>query len=83
MVRFGKRGNLLLRYTGPFEILERVGTVAYRFALPPCLSSVHSIFHVFKLRKYIQDPTLVVDWEEFVIDADGTFEEGPVCIMDG
>ena len=49
MVRFGKRGNLSLRYIGPFEVLERVGTVTYLLALPPGLSGVHAVFHVFIL----------------------------------
>ena len=82
MIRFDKRGKLLLRYIGPFEILERVGTIAYRLALPPSLSSVHMVFHVSMLWKYTLDPTHVVDWGELIIDTDGTFKEGPVCIMD-
>ena len=80
--RFGKRGKLSLRYIGPFEILEMVGTVAYWLALPPSLSSVHEVFHVSMLRKYTLDPTHIVDWGELVVDADGTYEEGPVRIMD-
>ena len=47
----------------PFEILERVGTVAYRFALPPSMSGVHEVFHVSMLRRYTPDPDHVVDWE--------------------
>ena len=82
MVRCGKRGKLSSRYIGPFEILERVGTISYRLALPPSLSSVHEVFHVSMLRKYTLDPTHVVDKGELVVDADRTFEEGPVCIMD-
>ena len=82
VVRFGKRGKLSPRYIGPFEILERVGTVAYRLALPPSLSGVHEVFHVSMLRKYTPDPTHIVDWGELVIDADGTFEEGPMHIVD-
>ena len=82
VVRFDKRGKLSSRYNGPFEVLERVGTVAYQLVLPPSLSSVHAVFHVFMLRKYTPDPTHVVDWGELVVDADGTFEEGPVRIMD-
>ena len=50
--RFGKRGKLSPRYIGPFEMLERVGRVAYRLALPPSLSSVHEVFHVSMLQKY-------------------------------
>ena len=79
---FGKRGKLSPRFIGPFEILERVGTVAYRFALPPSMSGVHEVFHVSMLRKYTPDPADVVDWEEIEVDTDGTFEEGPMCIMD-
>ena len=62
VVRFGKRGKLLPRFIGPFEILERVGIVAYRLALPPSMSGVHKVFHVSMLRKYALDPTHVVDW---------------------
>ena len=82
VVRFGKRGKLSLRFIGPFEILERVGTVAYRLALPPSMLGVHKVLHVFMLRRYTPDPAHVVDWEEIEVDTDGTFEEGPMCIMD-
>ena len=82
VVRFDKQGKLSPRYVGPFEILERVGTVAYQLALPPSLSSVHTIFHVSILQKYTLDPTHVVDWGELVVDADGTFEERLVRIVD-
>ena len=82
MVRFGKREKLSLRFIGPFEILERVGTVAYRLALSPSMSGVHEVFHVSMLRRYTPDPAHVVDWGEIEVDTDGTFEEGPVCIID-
>ena len=82
MIRFEKRGKLSPRYIGPFEVLERVGVVAYRLALPPSLSSIHEVFHVSMLRKYTPDPTHIVDWGELIVDADGTSEEGPVRIMD-
>ena len=72
MVRFSKRGKLSLRFIKPFEVLERVGTVAYRLVLSPNLSSVHAVF----MRVH------VVDWVELAVDADGTFDEGPVRIMD-
>ena len=62
----------------PFEVLERVGAVAYRLALSLGLSSIHAVFHVSMVRKYTPDPTHVVDWGELIVDADGTFEEGPV-----
>ncbi|CAA0810069.1 Unknown protein, partial [Striga hermonthica] len=53
VIRFEKRGKLHPRFIGPFEVLERVGDVAYRLALPPELSSVHNVFHVSMLRKYV------------------------------
>ena len=56
--------------------------VAYRLALPLSLLSVHEVFLVSMLRKYTLDPTHIVDWGELLVDADGTFEEGPVRIMD-
>ena len=82
VVRFGKRRKLSPRFIGPFEILERVGTVAYRLALPPSMSSVHEVFHVSMLQKYTPDPAHVVDWGQNEVNTDGTFEDGPVCIVD-
>ena len=82
MVRFGKRGKLSPRYIEPFEILEMVGTVAYQLALPSNFSGVHEVFHVSKLQKYTLDSTHVVDWVELVVDADETFEEEPIRILD-
>ena len=82
VVRFDKRGKLSPRFIGTFEILERTGTVAYRLALPPSMSGVHEVFHVSMLWKYTPDPAHVVDWGQVEVDTDGTFEEGPVCILD-
>ena len=82
VVKFGKRGKLSPRFIWPFEILERVGTEAYRLALPPSMTGVHEVFHVSMLRRYTPDPAHVVDWGEIEVDTDGTFEEGPVCIID-
>ena len=82
VVRFDKRGKLSPRFIGPFEILERIGIVAYQLALPPSMSGVHEVFHFSMLRKYTLDPAHVVDWGQIEVDTDGTFEEGPVCILD-
>ena len=82
VVRFGRHGKLLPRFIGPFEILERIGSVAYRLALPPSMLGVHEVFHVSMLWKYTPDPAHVVDWGQIEVDTDGTFEEGPVCIVD-
>ena len=82
LVRFGKRGKLSPMFIGPFKILERVDTVAYRLALLASMLGVHEVFHVSILRTYTQDPAHVVDWGEIEVDTDGTFEERPMCIMD-
>ena len=82
VVRFDKRGKLSPKFIGHFEILERINTVAYRLALSPSMSGVHEVFHVSMLRKYTSDPAHVVDWGQIEVDTDGTFEEGPVCILD-
>ena len=82
VVRFCKHRKLSPRFIRPFEILERVGTVAYRLALPPSMSGVHEVFHVSMLRRYTPDSAHLVDWGEIEVDTDGTFEEGPVRIMD-
>ena len=82
VVRLGKRGKLSPRFIGPFEILERVGTVAYGLALPPSMPGFHEVFHVSMLRQYTPDPAHVVDWGQIEVDRDGTFEEGPVRIVD-
>ena len=78
VVRFNKRGKLSPRFIEPFEILERIGAVAYRLALPPNMSGVHEVFHVSMLRKYTPDPVHVVDWGQIEVDIDGIFKEGPV-----
>ena len=62
VVRFGKREKLPPRFIGPFEILEIMGSVAYRLALPPSMSSVREVFHVSMLREYTPDPAHEVDW---------------------
>ena len=82
VVKFGKGGKLSPRFIGPFEILERVGSVAYQLTLPPNMSGVHEVFDVSMLRRYTPDPAPVVDWGEINVDTDGTFDEGPMCIMD-
>ena len=82
VVRFGKSGKLSSRFIRPFEILERIGTVAYRLALLLSMSGVHKVFHVSMLRKYTPDPAHVVDWGHIEVETNRTFEEGPVCILD-
>ena len=82
VVRFGKHGKLSSRFMGSLEIIERIDTVAYRLASPPSMSGVHEAFHISMLQRYTPDPAHVVDWGQIEIDTNGTFEEGPMCIVD-
>ena len=82
VVRFGKRGKLSPRFIRPFKILERIGTIAYRLVLLPSMLGVHEVFQVSMLQKYTPDSAHVVDWGQIEVDTDGTFEEGPMCILD-
>ncbi|GJR94257.1 putative reverse transcriptase domain-containing protein [Tanacetum coccineum] len=82
VVHFGKRSKLSPRYVGPFEIVERVGPVAYRLRLPQELVGVHDTFHVSNLKKCLADVTLHVPLEEVKIDDKLHFVEEPMEIMD-
>ncbi|GJW37232.1 reverse transcriptase domain-containing protein [Tanacetum coccineum] len=82
VMRFGKKGKLAPRYVGPFEILERIGPVAYRLRLPKELSEVHDTFHVSNLNKCLADANLHVPLDEIKIDKTLHFVEEPVEIID-
>ncbi|GJT40180.1 putative reverse transcriptase domain-containing protein [Tanacetum coccineum] len=82
VIRFGKKGKLAPRYVGPFEILERIGPVAYRLRLPEELSGVHDTFHVSNLKKCLADASLHVPLDEIKVDKTLRFVEEPVEIMD-
>ena len=81
LMRFGKSGKLSPRFIGPFEILERIGEVAYHLVLLPQLSGVHDVFHICMLRKYEPDPSHVLDWTDLEVDEDVSYEEGPVRVL--
>ncbi|TYK13849.1 retrotransposon protein, putative, Ty3-gypsy subclass [Cucumis melo var. makuwa] len=81
VLRFEKKEKLNPRFVGPFEILERIGSVAYRLSLPPAFSIVHDVFHVSMLRKYVADPTHVVDIEPLQINKNLSYEEQPIEIL--
>ncbi|XP_020082350.1 uncharacterized protein LOC109705944 [Ananas comosus] len=80
MKRFGARKKSP-RYIGPYEVLERIGAVAYRLALSPKLADVHYVFHVSNLRKYIQDPEHVLSYEPLELREDLSYEEYPALII--
>ncbi|XP_021743410.1 uncharacterized protein LOC110709496 [Chenopodium quinoa] len=82
VMRFGRKGKLSPRYIGPYEVIERVGEVAYRLALPMELSNVHNVFHVSQIRKYVHHPTHVIQPESIELDESLTFEERPIKILD-
>ncbi|GJT12800.1 putative reverse transcriptase domain-containing protein [Tanacetum coccineum] len=82
MVRFGKKGKLAPRFVGPFEIVEKVGPVAYRLDLPEELIGVHDTFHASNLKKCFADPTLQVRLDDIRVDAKLNFMEEPVEILE-
>nr|GEV70059.1 putative reverse transcriptase domain-containing protein [Tanacetum cinerariifolium] len=82
VVRFGKRGKLNPRYIGPFKVLAKVGTVAYRLELPQQLSRVHSTFHVSNLKKCLSDKPLAIPLDELHIDDKLRFVEELKCLSD-
>nr|GEY32626.1 hypothetical protein [Tanacetum cinerariifolium] len=80
--RFGIKGKLIPRFIGTFEILDRVGEVSYRFALPPHLSHVHNVFHVSLLRGYQYHPLHVISYPLDQIGTDLSYVEEPEAILD-
>ncbi|GKD89163.1 hypothetical protein Tco_1364670 [Tanacetum coccineum] len=82
VVRFGKKGKLAPRFVGPFEIIEKVGPVAYLLDLPEELNGVHDTFHVSNLKKCLADPTLQVLLDEIQVDARLNFVEEPMEILE-
>lgn len=82
ITRFAIKGKLKPRFIGPYEILDGVGPVAYRLALPPSLGNIHNVFHVSQLRKYIYDPKHLIHYEEVSLTPDLNYEEKPIAILD-
>ena len=82
VMRFRKKGKLSPGFVGPFKILKRIGKVAYELALPPTIAGMHNLFHVSMLRKYILDPSHVLNYEPLKIKENLTYEEVPIQILD-
>ncbi|WVZ75952.1 hypothetical protein U9M48_023964 [Paspalum notatum var. saurae] len=80
--RFGVKGKLAPRYVGPFKIIEQCGPIAYRLELPSYLAAVHDVFHVSQLKKCLRVPEEVVDTSQIQIEADLTYEEKPIKVLD-
>ncbi|GJY67784.1 putative reverse transcriptase domain-containing protein [Tanacetum coccineum] len=82
VVCFGKKAKLAPRFVGPFEIIEKIGLVAYKLDLPEELDGVHDTFHVSNLKKCLADPTLQVPLDEIQVDAKLNFVKEPVEILE-
>ncbi|KAM6563739.1 hypothetical protein CsatB_023737 [Cannabis sativa] len=82
IMHFGKKGKLSPRFIGPFEILDRVGRVAYRLALPPTLAKTHNVFHISMLRKYVPDPTHVLTYKNLNLQQDMSYMARPVRVIE-
>ena len=81
-MRFGNKGKLSLRYIGPYEIVEKVGPLAYKLVLPPKLAKIHDVFHVSMLRRYRSDPSHVLKDSEVTLSENLSYNEEPVKIVD-
>ncbi|XP_070667502.1 uncharacterized protein [Malus domestica] len=77
-----QKGKLSPKYIGPYMITKRVCEVTYRLELPPELFKVHDVFHVFRLRHYVSDPSHVIPLQPLEINSDLTYDEEPVTILD-
>nr|KYP42680.1 Retrotransposable element Tf2 [Cajanus cajan] len=75
-----KSRKLTPRFIGPYQVLKRIGEVAYQIALPPSLSNLHSVFHVSQLRKYVHDPSHIID--NIQLKDNLTYETVPLRIDD-
>ena len=78
---FGRKGKLSPRFIGPYEILERVGPVEYRLALPLELAKLHDVFHVSMLWRYRSDTSHILPVQDIQVQEDFTFDEEPKAIM--
>jgi hypothetical protein len=80
-LKLGSCTKLAAKFCGPFEILERIGSVAYMITLPTSMY-VHNVFHISFLNKYIPDANHVIDWNVIEVEQEGTFQVHPMCILD-
>ena len=81
VVRIGKSNKLNPRHMGPYKILERIGPLVYRLALPLEMEKIHNVFHVSQLRKYIPDLSHILSNPPMQIQGDLSYTEEPVQIL--
>lgn len=82
VICFGKKGKLIPRYVGPFQVKKRMSSVAYKVELPSSLAGVHDVFHVSQVLKSVHDPLHIINFEPLDIQANLIYEELPVQILD-
>ena len=66
---------------GPFEILSRIEPVAYQLALPPYIR-IHDVFYTYLLKKYFDDQSHIINWDNVQVEIEGEFPMKPMCILD-
>ena len=81
-MRYGRKGKLSPRYVRPYQILQRVGDVAYENSLPAELASDHPVFHVYMLKNFLGDPASILPIEDLWVDVNFSYKEVPVVILD-
>ncbi|KAA3465984.1 DNA/RNA polymerases superfamily protein [Gossypium australe] len=81
ILHFGRKGKLCPRFIGPYEIIERIGPVVYRLALPTELEKIHNVFQVSMLRRYRLDPSHVISSSEIEIQPNMTYNEELLKIL--
>ena len=81
-MRFGRKGKLSLRYIGPYQIVRRIGKIAYELDLPSDLEAVHPVFHVSMLCKCIGDPSRVFPVDDVQVTEELSYEEKPIALLD-
>jgi hypothetical protein len=77
-----KARKLTPKFIGPYQILCRIGPVAYQIALPPFLSNIHNVLHVSQLRKYVPDPSHIIEPDEVPMRENLSYETSPIRIED-
>ena len=82
ILRFSKKEKLSPRFIGSYEVLERIGLVTYRLALPLELAKLHNVFHISMLQRYRYDTSHILPVQDIQVIEDFTFDEEPKAILD-